>query len=282
MLTMSYVAAAYVIVKVVESSVTISRGFYHNWANYSTLGNNMWAVEIFILMGWLFWAFLMQLLATLLASDVWAQLEARHAEAAQTIGFETPLNWTIAIKTNALLLLVGLMMVVSGFSLGDITDELITWVSYYDDDTNSESTDKNDSSNRDPAGTAISYDVPMHIVTALYGWVALFAISLGSYIFAWSFLDVKDGGADFECEIKNYDYSAIAGIVANITDKESCLENVDALFDVADVNGDNYISRCEDVNFQVAQGQDVEFAKKFSTAFTRPYVRIVCDGQFRY
>lgn len=155
MLTMSYVAAAYVIVKVVESSVTISRGFYHNWANYSTLGNNMWAVEIFILMGWLFWAFLMQLLATLLASDVWAQLEARHAEAAQTIGFETPLNWTIAIKTNALLLLVGLMMVVSGFSLGDITDELITWVSYYDDDTNSESTDTNDSSNRDPAGTAI-------------------------------------------------------------------------------------------------------------------------------
>lgn len=107
-------------------------------------------------------------------------------------------------------------------------------------------------------------------------------MTIGGYIWAWSFLNIRDAGADFECEIKPQDYSALPGVVANITSRETCLENVDKLFDIADLNGDNYISRCEDANFQAAQGQDPDFARKFSTAFTRDFVRIVCDGQFRF
>ena len=51
---------------------------------------------------------------------------------------------------------------------------------------------------------------------------------------------------------------------------------------MADVNGDNYLSRCEDMNIQVFAGQDVEFARKFAGAYTRYNLEWVCDGQFRY
>lgn len=110
-------------------------------------------------------------------------------------------------------MLVGVIMIVSGFSLGDIADEAITWHDYYDDDTNSEATDKNDSSNRDPAGTSAQWDIALHMVTSIYGMFFLGIMSISSYIFAWDFLKIKDGGADFQCEISNKDYSGIFPIL---------------------------------------------------------------------
>ena len=57
----------------------------------------------------------------------------------------------------------------------------------------------------------------MGIATGAY-WL-FFWMTMGGYIWAWNFLDIRDAGADFECEIKAQDYSALPGVVANITDK---------------------------------------------------------------
>lgn len=138
------------------------------------------------------------------------------------------------------------MMVVSGFSLGDIADEAITWVAEYDDDTKTEGDDKNDSSADDPDGTSAQQDILLHMVTAVYGMFVFGIMSISSYIFAWTFLNIRDGGSDYECNIVDVDYSAFFDIVKDVDSKESCLANADALFDIMDLDGDNYISRCED------------------------------------
>jgi len=52
MLVMTYVASAYVILCTIESGVSISRGFYHVYAGGSALGNLIYAIEVFLILGW--------------------------------------------------------------------------------------------------------------------------------------------------------------------------------------------------------------------------------------
>lgn len=92
-------------------------------------------------------------------------------------------------------MLVGVIMIVSGFSLGDIANPAITWVWEYSDNTGSDRSDDTD-------GTAINTDLPLHMVTAIYGMFFLGIMSISSYIFAWTWLDIENGGANVECELK--------------------------------------------------------------------------------
>ena len=48
------------------------------------------------------------------------------------------MRWELAIKTFTLMMVIGTVVIVAGFSLGDVADELITWVAQYDDDTKTE------------------------------------------------------------------------------------------------------------------------------------------------
>lgn len=53
----------------------------------------------------------------------------------------------------------------------------------------------------------------MHFVTMTYGMFMLGIMSISSYIFTWVWLDIKNGNAEFECEINpNSDYSALIPI----------------------------------------------------------------------
>ena len=62
------------------------------------------------------------------ASDVWQQLDDRLAEAAaDSKGFETKLEWTLAIKTFTILMLLGVIMIITGYSLGEIAPEAINF-----------------------------------------------------------------------------------------------------------------------------------------------------------
>jgi len=56
-------------------------------------------------------------------------------------------------------MVIGTVMVIAGFSLADTAVELITWISYYDDDTNSKATD----STYEEGAQA---DIFMHMATA--------------------------------------------------------------------------------------------------------------------
>jgi hypothetical protein len=207
--------------------------------------NLLYLWETLLVIAWISGAALLLLLSTLFAMDVWTQLEDRHTEVLSTVGFETPFMWTHAIKANAILMLLGTIMVIGGFSLGDVANEMINWVNEYEDEDNQKAYDSSDSG----YATAHQQDILLHMVTATSGYLLFLNITIGAYIWSWSFLSIRDAGADFECEIKPQDYSALPGVVSQITSKETCLEQIDALFDIADLNGDNYIDRCEDANF---------------------------------
>jgi hypothetical protein len=281
-LTVSFVAGAYVVCAAIEagvhfaSSSTDRWGFYADYANYSTMGTLLYLWEASLIVAWNVWAFFYVILAIVFAADVWGQLDRRHIENQKTIGFETPFEWTYAIKAQSLLMVLSLVMVITGFSLGDTADELIGWVSRYSDDTDNKAKDSD-------YDTTATHDILLHMTIASFSYLLFFLMTLAGYIWAWSFLNIENAGADLECEINpNNDYSALPAIVANITSYETCLENVDAIFDVGDQDNDNYISMCEDANFQHFAGQEWEFAKKFAGAYTREYAKIVCNGRFRY
>jgi hypothetical protein len=154
MLIMGFVSAAYVILCSINAGVSVSKAFYATYAGWSDIGNLLYLFEVLMIGGFQAWAFWKFVMVTWFGFEVWKQVDARVAEAAtDSIGFETPISWELAIKTGTLTLLVGILIIVAGFSLGDIADEAISWVSYYDDDTNQEADDKN-TSERDAYGTA--------------------------------------------------------------------------------------------------------------------------------
>jgi len=103
-------------------------------------------------------------------------------------------------------------MIISGFSLADIANPAITWIDEYDNDTNSDRSD-------DAKGTSANQDIPLHMVTAIYGMFMLGIMSISSYIFAWTWLDIKNGGSDFICEFEDIDYSAFFDIVNDFKDR---------------------------------------------------------------
>lgn len=282
MLVMAYVAAAYVIVCTVEAGVDMSIGFYYNYAGASSVGDLLYLFEVILILAWQMWAFITPIMATMLASEVWNQLDTRVAEARlDSKGFDTAVSWDLAIKTATLLLLVGSMTVVAGFSLGDIAGEAITWVAKYEDDVNKEASQKQDPSQKTSPGTAAQEDVTLHMITSAIGLIVFTTISVGSFVFAYQFLDLTNGGEDFECDVKEASagaYSALDGLFGLMVDKKSCLENMDKVYDIIDLNGDNYYSRCEDAKFQYAYGgSSVSYSKKFSQAFTRASAYGICN-----
>lgn len=208
MLVMTYVASAYVILCTIEAGVSVSIGFYKNYANVSSIGDLIYLFEVILILGWQLWAFVQPILATMLASEVWNQVEIRVAEAQlSSRGLETPVSWNIAIKTATLLLLVGSMTVVAGFSLGDIADEAITWVAKYEDDVNNEATNKETGDQIGEKGRSANEDITLHMVTSVFGMLVFGVISIGSFVFANQFLDVANAGENFECDVTDVDAS---------------------------------------------------------------------------
>jgi hypothetical protein len=93
----------------------------------------------------------------------------------------------------------------------------------------------------------------LHLVTANYGVFVFEVIALGVLIFGWSFLNLSKDGEKFECDINavgdKSGYSGLQAAFDSIKDKQSCLENIDKVFKIVDLNGDNLLSRCEDAAF---------------------------------
>lgn len=116
-----------------------------------------------------------------------------------------------------------------------------------------------------------------------YSYWVLSAISYGGYIFMMSYIGFDD---EFDCEfadgIDQSNYSAIFPIVLSMGNYEGCMNNIDAVFKLLDVNNDGFITRCEDAQFQYVMGDSREFALKFSAAFTPGGLSKVCRDTFPY
>jgi hypothetical protein len=89
------------------------------------------------------------------AGDIWGKVDGRITEAAaDSIGFETPVGWNLAIKTTTLLFICTFGVALSAYSLSYTADELISYMGEYDDNTKTEGDEKTDSSADDADGTS--------------------------------------------------------------------------------------------------------------------------------
>lgn len=149
-----FTGTGYVVVKTVDAGVSMTRGFYATFANDSAFANNLLAYEVSVIISLILWALIVTIVTLNAASSIWNELDERFAEAAASSkGLETPVNWVISIKTTFLMMIYILGVLISAYSLGEITNEVVTWFGEYDNDTNSEGTDKTNG-NADPDGTS--------------------------------------------------------------------------------------------------------------------------------
>lgn len=127
-LAMSFVGAAYVIVKTVDSAVTYTRGLYSNYAGVVSLAQNLGVYELLFIIFQEIWALITIILGIVYALEVWDLLDARRAEAEEgSIGVETPLLYSKAMKVATLCMISGLGVLISGYSIGETSNELVSW-----------------------------------------------------------------------------------------------------------------------------------------------------------
>jgi len=93
-------------------------------------------------------------------------------------------------------MLLTTVVIISGFSLGDVANELITWVDQYNDKNNDKATDSGD----EPYAAAHQQDILLHMTTATFGYLLFFWMTLSGFIWSWSFLKIENAGDDLVCE----------------------------------------------------------------------------------
>jgi len=276
MLLVTYAAAGYVAVHSVDAGVNSAKGFYLVYGDNSSVGNNLMIYELIFVILFLGWSLIKVILVTLFASQVWDAVDARLAEAAEGhTGLEEPMSWWLTMKTMTLTTLIGIMMMVGGYCMGDVVDEIVDWFNNYEDKTDDEGTNNG---TRDPDGTATTEDLIYHAVIGIYSMFVFDSMAFGSYIFGFEFLNLSED--NLECDLESADltiYNDAFAIGDLIVDKKSCLENIQKIFDIMDLNNDNILSRCEDATFQYAAGSTPEYAKKFSSIYTRAAANAICN-----
>merc|ERR1719263_1030801 len=113
------------------------------------------------------------------------------------------------MKAVTLCLLLGLVHLIVGYSFGDVSSELLSYWGEYDNDEQSEATEK-DGGKKYPDGSSALADFLYHLAVTAVGWMVFTAISVGGAIFKFVFIKFDD---DFTCEIMSGDYSGIQAIM---------------------------------------------------------------------
>lgn len=258
-------------------------GYYFTYAGGSIAGNRLGYYQIGFLVAFEAWALAVVSLAVYSSMQVWDMVDARLAEAAKdSIGVETPITMNLAIKTFTLLIVAGLTVLISGYSLGNIVKYTLGWFFFYSIRTKSEGCQKDDNKDCDIDGTSFENDVFLHLGQSVYAYIVLSAIAAGGYYFAYQFIGLDDG---FACDLQenvvsSATYAGITPILAAQTDRASCLKTIQQVFDIEDLDGDGKISRCEDATLQRAFGATPEYAFKFSSPFTRASFTKICNENF--
>lgn len=205
---MSFVGAAYVVRKMVHCGVGFT-GIYvegyaatyrnadNNWGNYLGL------FEVIALALHAMWSFVVTVTALTLGSSLWEQMEARErgvlSEGTGSGAGGVAVDDIVGIKYFTLCIIGGIMAIVGGYGLGDVTDAQIAWFDHYADDTKTEGTDKT-TGDADPTGTAAQFDIIYHYVTFIAGYIVFTAITVGGYIYAAEMMNLTNWGDSFECD----------------------------------------------------------------------------------
>lgn len=152
---LTFVSSAYVAVKTVDAGVSSTIGFYSNHAGSSELADYLLAFELVVILTWLLFALVENIVVLVYGSELWNKLDARLADAAEaSLGLENALTWGKAIKISTLCFIVSLGNLITGYALGDVADNIIEWFANYENDKETqEGTQKTNSNNVDPDGT---------------------------------------------------------------------------------------------------------------------------------
>lgn len=146
-IVLTFVSSAYIAVKTVDAGVSTTIGFYSNHAGSSELADYLLAFELVAIITWLLFAMVENIVVLTYGSELWDKLDARLADAAEaSLGLENALTWGKAIKISALCMIVSLGNLITGYALGNVADNVITWFAQYEDDKETqEGTQKTDS-----------------------------------------------------------------------------------------------------------------------------------------
>jgi len=225
--TCSFVASGYVAVKTVDHAVSFTRGFYYIYGGKSVIANRMFFWEIIVVMLFLSFSAGTTVMTYFMAAELWEMLDVRLAEAAaESIGIETPLDWDKAMKIYVLCMVVALTALVSGYSIGQVADELVAYWDEYDNDVDKEGSSKR-TGFTDPAGTSAFEDLLMHMATTFYGVGTLATVSLGGAYFAYEFVP-RIFADNFTCDLQQTKYNmantyqAAMDVRKAMTDRASC------------------------------------------------------------
>lgn len=266
---MCFVSAAYVVVHAVDAGVSYTLPFIEGYAakyrsGYSTWGDSMGVFELVALILYMAWSMLMTVLALVEGANIWQTLEARERGVKEDGAGGVALDDLQALKLVVLCIIMGVMSIVGGFSLGDVADELITWFDHYAENGRTKQEYTNPDGQQDPDGTAAQYDIIYHYVTLLFGYVVFTAITVGGYIFGLSLLRFND---EFTCDfdaVSDELKAEIGAVFATMDSVEKCYEVLPAAMLKLDVNKNGIIDRCEDATMLNYFGNTEEYAKKYS------------------
>lgn len=289
MLFMSWCAAAYVVYKTVDSAVSHSEGFYHIYGGYSSTGNLMGLFEVLAVINMILWSFVIVILSIVAGAELWRLMDERYYESLQHVaGDETPLTWDKSVRNFFLCVIAGFGAMIAGGSLGAAIEKVIAFFDKYDGITSKEACDGSsgtcpDGRAADADGTAVIYDILYHLTATFYGEFVLSVVSWGGYIFMLGFMGFDD---EFDCEfvdgIDQSHYLPLFAEVVKMNNYDDCMAGGAAFFPLLDLNGDGFVTRCEDAQFQFLMGETREYSMKFSAPFTPGGLGKVCGKLFPF
>lgn len=126
-LVMSFVAAAYVIVKTVDAGVSYTGLFVEGYAaeyrgGSTSWGDNLGLFELIAIILFSLWSLIMTITSLFAASEVWEKMEARVIGVTTEGSGGVALSDDVAMKIFTLTILMGIMALIGGCGLGDVAD----------------------------------------------------------------------------------------------------------------------------------------------------------------
>ena len=130
-LIMALASAGWVVVKASDMSVHFTLGMAHQYRYPAEVFNNLGLYDLLVTLLHMSWSVLVIILSFSLASTIWSEVEKRE------IGVVTEGQGGVALdefqsaKLFVIGLLFGMISIISGYSIGQTSDELISWFDNY-------------------------------------------------------------------------------------------------------------------------------------------------------
>ena len=206
-LIMTFISAAYVVTKTVDAGVKYTGAFISAYAatylnGVNAWGDNLGLFELIALLMFCMWSMMMSFAGLYTSYDLWGKMDARTIGVKNEGSGGVALDDVQAVKIFTLCMIMGVMSIVGGFSLGDVADKLITWFDQYATKTGEQA---NVDGTLDPKGQSAMYDIIYHYVTLAAGYMVFTVITGGAFVFGYNFLDFTH---PVNCDFNAVDSSA--------------------------------------------------------------------------